>query len=182
MYDYQSTQINLPSNITEYIQRWIQKNIPNKYVYTDPDDDSFGVEEESHVTILYGLEDVVEPEKIQNDLQEKSFQPIQFSLEEIGMFENDKFDVLYLRVEGASIRHLHDYLKKNYPNVDSRDIYNPHCTLCYTKKEYHDEIRQFVGDRIFNSCVMTAKSFLFSLKGNGKREIRLIPEKQEDVE
>lgn len=180
MYDYNSTQINLPENIRSFIQRWVHQNVPDKYIYTEKENDSYGIEEESHITILYGLEQGVDPNKMEQDIQANAFQPIPFSLEEVGMFESEKYDVLKINVEGVHLRHLHDFIRKNYPNTYSYNSYNPHCTLCYTKKEFHNEVKKLVGERVFNACKLTARSFLFSYQGNQKKEIRIVPPKERE--
>lgn len=179
--EWDCAYIRLPQEITDQIQKWIGINIPHDWVYESTVDRSFGIEQESHCTLLYGLDPMeCDYQKVQQKMIENAFQPIRFSLEEIGMFPtNEGYVVLKMEAQGKDLHHIHDFLKNTFKNHDSHPIYNPHCTLCYIKKEHEQDIKQFIGDRIFRVCDMTAKSFIYSDQGNHKHEVKLVAEQIE---
>lgn len=178
--DWDCAYIRLPEQVTEQIQEWIRVNIPHDWIYEEQGDRSFGVEKESHVTILWGIDwEDCNHQKVQQKMIENAFQPIRFSLEEIGTFSAPDYVVLKMEAQGKDLHHIHDFFKNTFKNHDSHPIYNPHCTLCYIKKEHEQDVRQFVGDRIFRICEMTAKSFIYSNQGQEKKEVRLVAEQIE---
>jgi 2'-5' RNA ligase len=178
--DWDCAYIRLPQEVTDQIQEWIRVNIPHDWVYEGTGDRSFGVEQESHVTLLYGLDpSESDHQKVQKKMIENAFQPLRFSLEEIGIFPAQDYVVLKMEAQGKDLHHVHDFLKNTFKNHDSHPVYNPHCTLCYIKKEHEQDIKQFVGDRIFRVCEMTAKSYIYSDQGESKHEIRLVAEQIE---
>jgi 2'-5' RNA ligase len=179
-FSYDCAYIRFPQDVTDVVQEWIRINIPKQWVYEEQGDDSFGVERESHCTILYGFDPAeCNATQVQNKMIENSFHPIRFSLGEIGIFSNEKYAVLKVEVQGKDLHHIHGFLKSAFKNCDSYPVYNPHATLCYIKKEHEADIKQFVGDRIFRICEMTAKSFIYSNQGRIKEEIKLVADQIE---
>lgn len=97
------------------------------------EDDKYGIESEPHVTVLYGFTNDMDVTRIEDYLNTiKS--PIQFSLEKIDIFENEKFDVVKFNVKSPQLHVLHSFFKENFDNVESYPTYQPHSTIAYVKK------------------------------------------------
>jgi len=128
---YGCVMINIPVSNWDEITSSID---PEDIFYGDENDDPKGIQDNPHVTILYGLHDDVTPEMVKSVFENYS-DDINIKVDGIGIFEkNDKFDVVKFNVipDGA-LQHLHDELSK-FPNSDQFPDYKPHITISYVKK------------------------------------------------
>jgi 2'-5' RNA ligase len=106
---------------------------PEDIFYADENDDPKGIQENPHLTILYGLHDDVTEDQVKS-VFEGFTGDINIEVDGVGIFENDKFDVVKFNVNpDGALQHLHDELSK-FPNSDQFPDYKPHITICYTKK------------------------------------------------
>jgi hypothetical protein len=105
-------------------------------IYTEESDNTFGLEDEPHTTLLYGLHEGVSNEDVERVLGKftfgdlKSYNP--------SLFENEKYDVLkydvgYPTRGGAFLHKANNELKK-LPHTTSFPKYHPHLTIGYLKK------------------------------------------------
>lgn len=89
-----------------------------------------GLENEPHITLLYGLHEGVTNEEIKNILDKftyskcKVFNP--------SLFKNEKYDVLKYDVEGKNLHETNKELKQ-FPFTDNFPKYHPHMTIGYLK-------------------------------------------------
>lgn len=96
-------------------------------------DRSYGLEENPHITILYGLHKEVTIDQIKQVLEEFK-DGIDIEIDGIGIFENKDFDVVKFNVVPTdSLQSLHNNLSE-LPNSNEYPEYKPHITICYTKK------------------------------------------------
>jgi 2'-5' RNA ligase len=99
-----------------------------------------GLEEESHVTLLYGLHaDEIEDNKV---LDISASEPIEsIKLHNVSAFENEEFDVLKFDVDSPILHKLNSKLAE-LPHTNNFPKYHPHCTIAYLKpgtaKKYID--------------------------------------------
>jgi len=102
-------------------------------VYEVEGDRSYGIQDNPHVTILYGLHATVSPEDLKAVLD--SFEgEIKVKIGGIGIFENDGFDVVKLNViPDGGLQQLHDMISQ-LPNSDQYPEYKPHITIAYVRK------------------------------------------------
>ena len=102
-------------------------------VYEVEGDRSYGIQENPHVTILYGLHKSVSPEDLKEVLD--SFDgELKVRISGIGIFENEGFDVVKLNVvPDGGLQQLHDMISE-LPNSDQYPEYKPHITIAYVKK------------------------------------------------
>jgi len=109
-----------------------RRAIPSSILYTDPEDPTYGYDNEPHVTLKYGFE----PDLDRNTIAEilKGTKPFNVVLTSLNLFENDKYDVVKFEVEKCPI--LTELRRRcdGYPNTDSYPDYKPHMTLAYVKK------------------------------------------------
>lgn len=123
-----------PSKIKDWEENYLY-GIDQDDIYTDLKDDSYGLEEKPHITLLYGIhEDEVDPSVVA-DMIEQKMKPITVEISEIGVFEGDDFDVVKYDVpltdEIVSYRRM---LMDSFENTQTFDGYNPHVTISYVKK------------------------------------------------
>lgn len=108
--------------------------IDPKDVYTKPYDDSYGLEDNPHVTVLYGIhEDEIDPEVIYDVIQNE-MGPVTVKVDEISTFENDDYDVVKYDVPVTDeLKKYREKFEKRYPNTQTFPEYHPHITLAYVK-------------------------------------------------
>ena len=129
-YEYGCVMVEVPvSNWDEIIS------------YINPDDvysggdDTHGIQEKPHLTLLYPIFEYVKYEQVKSVLQSILDKEIFIEIDSIDIFENDKFDVVKFNVKNNDyLNKIHNELKIKIPNDDKFDIYKPHITIAYTKK------------------------------------------------
>lgn len=170
-YDFSSTQVNIPdSDKNKFIN--FCKSIPKENIYNDPLDDTKGIEDEPHITVLYGLhtDDVNDVKNVLKDFTGS----ITVKLGKISLFKNDKFDVLKIDVESDDLKKLNSIIK-TLKNENKYPVYHPHLTLAYVKKGTCDK---YEGDSRFEGQSYTFDHILFSEKHtSNKNKIKLIKDR-----
>lgn len=117
------------------VSNWeeICSSIDPEDIYEVEGDQSYGIQENPHVTILYGLH-----EGVTTDQVKKAFEgfdgSIEIEIDGIGIFENKDFDVVKFDVVPTeSLQSLHDALSE-LPNSNEYPEYKPHITIAYVRK------------------------------------------------
>jgi len=110
----------------------IHDKIKKEDLYTEKDNDKYGIEKECHITLLYGLHKKVTDEDVENIIDKYKL-PAKVKILDVSLFENEKFDVLKFNV---SCRLLHSINKKlkTLPFTSEYPDYKPHLTIAYIKK------------------------------------------------
>jgi 2'-5' RNA ligase len=108
------------------------KLIKTKNLFEDPNDDSYGRDDEPHVTLLFGFTSNM-PEDAILHIANKISQ-FYINLKSISIFENDKYDVVKFDVEKSDILIKLNKICKLYPHVSKYPEYHPHLTIAYVKK------------------------------------------------
>lgn len=105
----------------------------------DPEDvyevegENYGIQDNPHVTILYGLHDGVSLDQVKSVFEGFSGS-LDIRIDGIGIFENKEFDVVKFDVVPTeSLQRLHDALSE-LPNSNEYPEYKPHITIAYVKK------------------------------------------------
>jgi 2'-5' RNA ligase len=156
-YDYSSVLYLLPDAISKKIYKWGLDHVTDEHLYQDPEDPTFGREDEMHCTVLYGIHDK-RSTKVRQIL--KSFAPFDVKLGKISAFTApEKFDVLKVEVMGKKLHELHDYLKDNLEVTESFPEYKPHVTIAYLKKGKSED---FVGSNKFSGVSLHVDKVVFS--------------------
>lgn len=109
-----------------------KKHIDNKDIYTEEGDKTYGLEDEPHCTLLYGLHEEVTLDEVKGVLNSYTFGPDPLKLYNISIFENEKYDVLKFDVEGKILHEINKELKQ-FPFTSNFPDYHPHLTIGYLK-------------------------------------------------
>jgi hypothetical protein len=127
-----SLQFNYDEGLSNLVKQFCQFVIPDKYVY---DKEGYGRDSNIHTTILYGIETPLSP--LQR-LYLNNYPSFQVELGQISFFNNDEFDVMKIEVKSESLVKLNNELKYKVDYQNHYPKYEPHCTICYLKKNtYH---------------------------------------------
>jgi hypothetical protein len=115
--------------------------IPPEILYTDPNDPTYGYDEEPHVTLKYGFIPDLQRKDIASIL--KGVKPFDIILHSLSQFNNEKYDVVKFDVDKNNPT-LMELRKRcdQYPNEDSYPEYHPHMTLAYVQKGSFPHIRE----------------------------------------
>jgi 2'-5' RNA ligase len=154
--------------LAQNILEWSDHHVPDSMLYTNPDDPTFGREEEPHITVLYGLHssDHRPVEKVLHN--ERTGEVV---LGRMSLFtSNDKFDVLKIEVESEMLHKLHKTLSNNLPATDAYPSYIPHVTIAYVKKGKADK---FVGEEVFKGETFSPAELIFSSKTGTRTKIKI---------
>lgn len=172
-FDYSSTQLDLPIEVAKPIQEFGEK-IPESELYTQEGDRSFGREEESHITVLYGL-DTTNQADVRNIVEASG--PIEVTLDEVSIFENDDYDVVKVGVTGEALTQLNKQLDEALDTPGKTfDDYQPHVTIAYVQK---GQGAKYVGDQTFKGKKVTLNELTFSSKDGKKTTIEMLGKGQE---
>lgn len=96
------------------------------------EDGTYGLENNPHVTVLYGLLPKVHPDLVCR-ICESVEDSIEVSIEGVSAFTGqDNYDVLKVDVESRTLRKLNKVLR-NLPNENEFKEYDPHMTIAYLK-------------------------------------------------
>lgn len=121
--------------------------IKKEDIYIDPNDDSYGIEDNPHITILYGIhEDETDIKEIVEDIK-KTIKQITVTIDNISIFENEKFDVVKYDVPVTKeLKKYREYFINKYPNTQTYKDYHPHMTIAYVKpgtgKKYIQKLKE----------------------------------------
>ena len=110
------------------------KLIDTEDLYTESNSE-YGIETETHVTLLYGLEgsvSVMDVSSVTNDIVYG-----QCLFHNVSTFESEKYEVLKFDVSyatrGGAFLHKSNTQLKNLPHTVIFPKYNPHMTIAYLK-------------------------------------------------
>lgn len=130
----------------------LHNQIDKEDIYVDPEDPSFGLEDEPHCTLLFGLHPEVTTEDVISIINNNNI-PNDFVIENASLFENQydvlKFDVRCKRKGNPILQKLNGQLSK-FPHTNKFPDYHPHLTIAYLKKgtgqKYVDKFKDIQFD------------------------------------
>ena len=127
-YEYGCVMVEVPVSNWDEITSYIDP----EDVYTGGDD-AHGIQENPHVTILYGLHEGVTEEDVKS-VFEGFTGSINIEVDGIGVFKNKDYDVVKFNANpDGALQELHDKLSE-FPNSNSFPDYKPHITIAYVNK------------------------------------------------
>ena len=109
----------------------LHSQIEDSDIYTEEGDRSFGLEDEPHVTLLYGLHsNEIDDNTVMEICKSRPVGPI--TLVNISLFENEQYDVLKFDAQNEVLHSINSELSE-LPHTTSFPDYHPHSTLGYLK-------------------------------------------------
>lgn len=108
---------------------------------------TYGLEDNPHVTILYGLHNDIKESDVTDIL--KLFKDIKIKLINASLFENEKFDVLKFDVESEELFTMNKIFTEMFEYTTDYPDYHPHVTIAYLKKgtakKYVDKFDELIN-------------------------------------
>ena len=129
-YDYGCVMVEVP------VKNWNEiTSTINKDDLYEVEGENYGISENPHLTLLYGLKPNITKEQIEEVLKRViDGDKIIVEIENIDLFENENFDVVKFNIKKTEqLQRIFDALSE-LPNENTYPDYNPHMTICYTKK------------------------------------------------
>lgn len=158
-HEYGCIMLSLP------IKEWqtISLMIAEDDLYEDEKEPGkYGLESEPHCTVLYGLHDSISDDEIIERLN--NFLPCEIKLENMSLFENEKYDVLKFDVEAGEDLYKMNSSLRELPHTNNYPDYHPHATIAYLKagsgKKYAQKLSEPIvikPDKILYSKVTGEK-------------------------
>ncbi len=111
-------------------------------IYASTADSSYGIQNDPHVTVLYGIHSDVDDSKVVQIINKWKHQDLSFETTGLENFQNQNFDVVKYGVNTS--QNLQDFNKElsELPNSNEYSQFSPHITLGYVKpgfgKKYND--------------------------------------------
>jgi 2'-5' RNA ligase len=144
----------------------ITSQIKEEDLYIDEDEMIFGVEDEPHTTLLFGIHEDIPMEQIVSEVSK--YPKIEISIGGVSTFENGKYDVVKFDVISPDLHKLRKRIVSKLENTQQFPDYKPHITIAYVKagkgKKYKYNGK---GSKLFCDTIM------ISTPDGEKREIKL---------
>lgn len=127
----------------------ISSKINTDDLYTEEGNRGYGIEDEPHLTLLYGLHDTVEESEVFNIIVKYDISDLK--LYNVSAFKNEKFDVLKFDVGypvkgGSFLRKINKELS-GLPHTTDYPDYHPHSTIAYLKRGMSDKYIKMFKDK-----------------------------------
>jgi len=115
-------------------------------VHIKPLDDSYGLEKDPHITVLFGIhEDQVDSETIKEVIKH-NMKPVTVDIDEVDFFPGEEYDVVKYNVPVTDELLKYRELFSKFPNTQTFPEYKPHMTIAYVKpgmgKKYKRKLRE----------------------------------------
>jgi len=167
-YDYSSVIYLLPEKVAKKIHQWGLQNVKDKDLFHNPEDPTFGREDEMHCTVIYGIHD---KRSVAARQVLKEVKPFEIKLGKVTAFTTpEKFDVLKVGVTSPDLHDLHDLLRDKLEVTESFPEYKPHVTIAYLQK---GKAESLVGSDKFKGITVTVDKVVFSSSAGVKTPISL---------
>lgn len=151
-YAFLMIEYEKPSFITD-----LQDKIKKEELYVEEDNDDYGLEKDTHVTLVPCLDNDVNLDKLKKHLMDVSEYDI--ILTDISKFECDKFDVLKCAVKSKNLKHTNKEIRDNFDTHSEYKTYEPHLTIAYMR---HGMADKYLKDILPRLVYLKPKNFHFS--------------------
>lgn len=148
----------------------IHSLIDSRDVYIELGDKTYGLEDEPHCTLLYGLHDEVSVDDVRGVLDGYTFSTCK--LHNPSLFQNEQYDVLKFEVKGDNLHEVNGELK-SFPHTTSFPTYNPHMTIGYLKPKRGDLYVNRLKRKGFDEFWLAPTYAVYSQPGGTKTRINI---------
>jgi len=138
----------------------IQDIINPKDIYEEEDDDTYGLEEHPHTTLLLGLHEGVTVKQIKGVLDNYIFDKC--VIDNPSLFESENYDVLKFDVWGKGLKECNKDLME-FPYTNNFPEYHPHMTIAYLKKGKGKKYIETLDDKNANNFKATPNKAVYSM-------------------
>jgi|SRR4051812_1017980 2'-5' RNA ligase len=146
----------------------IHDKIDKADLYTEEGDRTYGIEDEPHITLLYGIKAGIPLENIVEVTDEFTYGPCKIS--NASIFENEKYDVLKFDVSGDNIHETNEALTEAVPYKNDYPDYHPHLTIAYVKPGIGKKYTKLFEDKEFK---LIPKNVVYSKADGTKDDIQI---------
>jgi len=155
-HDYSNTQIEVPPEVSKKVVAF-SKKIPEEELYIDPEDPSYGRDEDPHITVRYGLE-TNDPSSLEKAFS--NFGSIEVKLGKISTFETDEYDVVKIDVNSEDLKRANELVGEveEVPGETYKD-YRPHLTIAYVRK---GQGQKYVGEDSFQDLGFNVEEIILN--------------------
>ena len=147
----------------------LHNSISEEDIYREEGDNTYGLEDEPHTTLLYGLHSDVDPNLVLDTCQKQQYSDI--VLHNASCFNSDKYDVLKFDVtypnKDENFLHKCNSDLTKYPHTTSFPNYHPHCTIGYIQKGKGQHYADLFKNK---SYIVTPKKLVYSMANGGRLE------------
>ena len=133
-----------------------------------PEDPTYGIETNPHVTLLYGLHNTVTKEDIENVIDKFRNKTIDIQIDGIGKFDNDEYSVVKFNAVSPILFEINKELTK-LPHTTDYPDYKPHMTISYVKKGKADKYLSHKWKKTFSDI----DKIVYSMTNGEKIEFKL---------
>jgi len=146
----------------------IHSKISSEDVYEEEGDRTFGLEDEPHCTLLFGLHDnELDQDEVINAT--KQFKYPEVTAHNASLFENEKYDVLKFDIKGDSLHEANAALRE-FPYSNDYPDYHPHMTVGYLKPGTGKKYAEMLKDQKFT---LTPQYAIYSHPDGSKDKIEI---------
>lgn len=155
MVDYEK-----PSFITD-----LQNKIKKEDLYVEEGNDDYGIEKNSHVTLVPCLDNDVDLEELKKYL--KDISEYDAILTDISKFECEDYDVLKCAAKSKTLYDTNKKIVKIFDTHSEYKEYQPHLTIAYMK---HGKADKYLKEILPKLIHINPKNFHFSYVDKNGRE------------
>ena len=147
----------------------LQKKIKKDELYTEEDNNDYGLETNPHVTLVPCLDNDVDLEKLKTYLEDISEYDI--LLTDLSKFECENFDVLKCSARSKALLDTNKKIVKDFDTHSEYKEYQPHLTIAYMKQGMTDKYLKKILPKLIH---LKPKNFHFSYvdKNGNEKEIK----------
>lgn len=140
-YAFLMIDFDTPQLITD-----LWKTIPEEELYTEEDNrgSKYGIEKETHVTVVPCLDNDISLEELKKHLKE--IDRYKTILTNISLFKNEDYDVLKCDAQSVVLKDTNSSILSAFPSHSEFKEYHPHVTVAYLKSG--------MGDKYVKQCLM----------------------------
>ena len=153
----------------------IHSMIDEEDIYTEEEDRTYGLEDEPHVTLLYGLHSKEIKDQDVMDVCSKR-EIVDIKLYNASLFENKDYDVLKFDADNNILFQINKDLTESFPFTTDYPDYHPHSTIAYIKKGKGKKYVEMLSGKEY---IATPDKIVYS-KPSGEKKSQEIGKKHED--
>lgn len=148
----------------------IHNKIDIKDIYIEEGDQTYGLEDEPHTTLLFGLHEEVTDEDVKNIINKYTFG--ECIINTPSLFNNEKYDVLKFDVDGKNLHSINKDLKQ-FPFTSTYSDYHPHLTIGYLKVGKGQKYIDILNESKLNKFSLIPQYVVYSKPDGSKSKLKI---------